>query len=143
MDKSKGKKSFRYQKGTLRKRISIDEKKMIRDLILLQHIEPMVIKSLKEMELSSNILKRACLMTGQSLYYQIKKDADQVQKELKHRNIRVIENEQEELLVNYTILCRECEEHFVLTRDLMRTEIDLRLDKYTTEVEVLLRLNHL
>ncbi|WP_438495767.1 hypothetical protein [Paenibacillus sp. IHBB 3054] len=78
-----------------------DEREMIRDLILLPHIETMVSKSLKEIEHSGNILKRAYLMAGQAIQRRITQDTYQLQKELKQRNIRMLADEQEEFLVYY------------------------------------------
>ncbi len=121
------------------KMITIDERTMIRDLILLPYIDTMVSKSLKEIEHSSNILKRAYLMAGQTIQRRIMQDIYHLQKELKQRNIRVLADEQEEFLVYYKIFCRGYQERFGLTRDVMRSEISLRLTKYTAEVGELLK----
>lgn len=123
------------------KMITIDERTMIRDIILLPYIDTMVSKSLKEIEHSSNILKRAYLMAGQTIQRRIMQDTYHLQKELKQRNIRVLADEQEEFLVYYKIYCRGYQERFGLTRDVMRSEISLRLTKYTAEVGELLKNN--
>ncbi len=47
--------------------ITIDERTMVRDLILLPYIDTMVSNSLKEIEHSGNILKRAYSMAGQAI----------------------------------------------------------------------------
>ncbi len=121
------------------KMITMEERTMIRDLILLPYIDTMVSKSLKEIEPSSNILKRAYLMAGQAIQRRIMQDTYQLQKELKQRNIRVLADEQEEFLVYYKIFCRGYQERFGLTRDVMRTEISLRLTKYTAELGAILK----
>lgn len=121
------------------KMITIGERTMVRDLILLPYIDTMVGKSLKEIENSSNILKRAYLMAGQTIQRRIMQDTYQLQKELKQRNIRVLADEQEEFLVYYKIFCRGYQERFGLTRDVMRTEISLRLTKYTAELGAVLK----
>ncbi|WP_339319571.1 hypothetical protein [Paenibacillus sp. FSL R10-2734] len=121
------------------KMITIEERTMVRDLILLPYIDTMVSKSLKEIEHSSNILKRAYLMAGKAIQRRIMQDTYQLQKELKQRNIRVLADEQEEFLVYYKIFCRGYQERFGLTRDVMRTEISLRLTKYTTELGAILK----
>ncbi|WP_178382397.1 hypothetical protein, partial [Paenibacillus sp. P3E] len=119
--------------------ITIDERTMVRDLILLPYIDTMVGKSLKEIENSGNILKRAYLMAGQTIQRRIMQDTYQLQKELKQRNIRVLADEQEEFLVYYKIFCRGYQERYGLTRDVMRTEISLRLTKYTAELGAVLK----
>ncbi|CAH1055252.1 hypothetical protein [Paenibacillus pseudetheri] len=121
------------------KMITMEERTMVRDLILLPYIDTMVSKSLKEIEPSSNILKRAYLMAGQAIQRRIMLDTYQLQKELKQRNIRVLADEQEEFLVYYKIFCRGYQERFGLTRDVMRTEISLRLTKYTAELGAILK----
>ncbi|OKP72581.1 hypothetical protein A3842_22535 [Paenibacillus sp. P3E] len=121
------------------KMITIGERTMVRDLILLPYIDTMVGKSLKEIENSGNILKRAYLMAGQTIQRRIMQDTYQLQKELKQRNIRVLADEQEEFLVYYKIFCRGYQERFGLTRDVMRTEISLRLTKYTAELGAVLK----
>ncbi|MDH6369934.1 hypothetical protein CA600_06705 [Paenibacillus sp. VTT E-133280] len=121
------------------KMITMEERTMVRDLILLPYIDTMVSKSLKEIEPSSNILKRAYLMAGQAIQRRIMQDTYRLQKELKQRNIRVLADEQEEFLVYYKIFCRGYQERFGLTRDVMRTEISLRLTKYTAELGAILK----
>ncbi|OKP96838.1 hypothetical protein [Paenibacillus sp. P46E] len=127
------------QRESVDKLITIDERTMVRDLILLPYIDTMVSKSLKEIENSGNILKRAYLMAGQTIQRRIMQDTYQLQKELKQRNIRVLADEQEEFLVYHKILCRGYQERFGMTRDVMRTEISLRLTKYTAELGTILK----
>ncbi|MEK4058674.1 MULTISPECIES: hypothetical protein [Paenibacillus] len=127
------------QDNEVRKMITVDERTMVRDLILLPYIDTMVSKSLKEIEHSGNILKRAYLMAGQAIQRRIIQDTYQLQKELKQRNIRMLADEQEEFLVYYKIFCRGYQERFGLTRDVMRTEISLRLTKYTADLGTVLK----
>ncbi|AIQ18737.1 hypothetical protein H70357_20045 [Paenibacillus sp. FSL H7-0357] len=127
------------QDDEVRKMITVDERTMVRDLILLPYIDTMVSKSLKEIEHSGNILKRAYLMAGQAIQRRIIQDTYQLQKELKQRNIRMMADEQEEFLVYYKIFCRGYQERFGLTRDVMRTEISLRLTKYTADLGAVLK----
>ncbi|MCE3203397.1 hypothetical protein [Paenibacillus sonchi] len=119
--------------------ITIDERTMVRDYILLPYIDTMVDKSLKELEHSSNILKRAYLMAGQAIQRRIMLDTYQLRKELKQRSIKVLEDGQEELIVYHKIFCRGYQERFGMMRDVMRTEISLRLTKYTAEIGVILK----
>ncbi|MEK5238024.1 hypothetical protein NST99_20230 [Paenibacillus sp. FSL L8-0470] len=120
--------------GAGSKMLTNDEREMIRDLILLPHIDTMVGKSLKEIEHSGNVLKRAYQMAGQAIQRRIMQDTYGLQKELKQRNVRFIADEQDEFISYYKIFCRGYQERFGLTRDVMRTEISLRLTKYTAEL---------
>lgn len=119
--------------------ITVEERTMVRDLILLPYLDTMVSKSLREIELSGSILQRASIIAGQAIQQRIMDDTHRLQKELKQRNIRVVADEQEEFLVYYKIFCRGYQERFGLTRDVMRTEISLRLTRYTAELRDLLR----
>ncbi|GGG13921.1 hypothetical protein GCM10010912_67920 [Paenibacillus albidus] len=127
------------EKTTGSKMLTNDEREMIRDLILLPHIDTMVGKSLKEIEHSGNVLKRAYLMAGQAIQRRIMRDTYQLQKELKQRNIKFFADEQDEFISYHKIFCRGYQERFGLTRDVMRTEISLRLTKYTAELGEALR----
>ncbi|WNS43674.1 hypothetical protein [Paenibacillus sp. MMS20-IR301] len=122
-----------------RRMITVEERTMVRDLILLPYIDTMVSKSLKELEQSGGILKRAYLIAGQSIQRRIMQDTYQLQRELKQRNIKVLADEQEDFLVYYKIFCRGYQERFGLTRDVIRTEISLRLTRYTAELGTLLK----
>ncbi|WP_025706215.1 hypothetical protein [Paenibacillus graminis] len=119
--------------------ITIDERTMVRDFILLPYIDTMVGKSLKELEHSGNILKRAYSMAGQAIQRRIMQDTYRLQKELKQRNIKVLADEQDEFILYHKVFCRGYQERFGLTRDVMRTEISLRLTKYTAEIGAILK----
>ncbi|MEK3791831.1 hypothetical protein MKX42_08910 [Paenibacillus sp. FSL R7-0204] len=135
---------YEQKQGTEgRKMITVEERTMVRDLILLPYLDTMVSKSLKELELSNSILKRAFMLAGQAIQQRIMQDTYQLQKELRQHNIRVLADEQEEFLVYYKIFCRGYQERFGLTRDVMRTEISLRLTRYTAELGAGLKNQHL
>lgn len=121
------------------KMLSDEERTIVRDLIFLPHIDTMVSRSLKEIEHSSNVLKRAYLMAGQAVQYEIKQDTYQLQQELKKRNVRFILDEQDEFISYYKIFCRGYQERFGMTRDVMRTEISLRLTKYSADFGAILK----
>ncbi|WP_342477465.1 hypothetical protein NYE24_30935 [Paenibacillus sp. FSL H7-0350] len=117
-----------------KKMLTTEERTMIRDLILLPHIDTMVTKSLRELDHSGSILKRAYRMAGEAIQQRVMKDTHQLLKELKKRNIRFIADEQEEFIIYHKVFCRGYQERFGLTRDVMRTEINLRLTMYTAEL---------
>lgn len=116
-----------------------EERTMIRDLILLPYIDTMVSKSMEEAGRSGNVLSRTYLMAGRYIQNRVMKDTYQLQKELKQRNIKVLPDEQEDFLVYYKIIFRGYQERFGMTRDVMRTEISLRLTRYTSELGAVLK----
>ncbi|MDF9845464.1 MULTISPECIES: hypothetical protein [unclassified Paenibacillus] len=111
-----------------------EERLMVRDLILLPHIDTMLAKSMAEIERSGNVLTKMYLLAGRYIQNRISKDTWELQKELKQRNVRFISEEQDDFILHYKIFFRGYQERFGLTRDVMRTEISLRLTKYTAEL---------
>ena len=113
---------------------------MVRDFILLPYMEKMVQRSITDMEYSANhLLKRLYLAAGHAVLMLVAKDLTRLRRELRKRNIRVVEGEQAELVVYHRCYCRGYEEIFGMTREVMRTEIGLRLSRYTAELASLLR----
>lgn len=119
--------------------LTIEERTMIRDLILLPHIDTMVSKSMKEVERSGNILTKMYLMAGRYLQNRVMKDTYTLQKELRQRNVRFVEDEQDDFVSYYKIFFRGYQEQFGITRDVMRSEISIRLTKYTAELGAILK----
>ena len=117
-----------------RNRLNADERTMVRDLILLPYIDTMVGKSILEIERGQNVLQRAYLLAGRAIQKRVMKDIYELRKELKKRNIKVVEAEIEEFLIYHMIFCRGYQERFGITRDELRTQISLRLTRYTNEL---------
>ncbi|MNB98936.1 hypothetical protein D3C75_461990 [compost metagenome] len=120
-------------------RATIEELTMLRDYLLLPHMVTMVEKSLADIEHSGNIMKRAYLMAGQHVLDRITKDMYRLRRELKQRNIKILGEEHNDFIVYTQINCRGYSEKFPMTRDVMRSEISLRLTKYTAEIGTLLK----
>ncbi|UQZ36796.1 hypothetical protein C2I18_26660 [Paenibacillus sp. PK3_47] len=122
-----------------RQMLTIAERTMVRDLILLPYIDTMVSKSIEEIEHSGNVLSRIYLMAGRYIQHRVMQDTYRLQKELRQRNIKVLPDEQEDFLVYHKILFRGYQERFGLTRDVMRTEISLKLTRYTSDLGAVLK----
>ena len=116
-----------------------EERTMIRDYILLPHMEKMVQKSLSEIESMTTLLKRGYLMTGHRVLQQIMNDQYALRRELKMRNIRIVAEEQSDAVVYHRYYCRGYEEHFGMTREVMRSEISWKLSRYVSELGELLK----
>lgn len=116
-----------------------EEREMVRDLILLPYIDTMVSKGLKEIEMSGNVLRRANVTAGRYIQKRIIQDVYQLRRELKQRNIKVVEDTQDDFVTYNMIYCRGYQERFGLTRDVMRTEISLRLTQYTADLGAALK----
>ncbi len=78
-------------------------------------------------------------MAGEAIQRRIVQDTYRLQKELKQRNIKMLADEQDDFITYYKIFCRGYQERFGLTRDVMRTEISLRLTQYTAVMGMMLK----
>lgn len=119
--------------------ITTEERTMIRDYILLPHMEKMVQKSIADVEHSTNILKCLYHAAGQHILEQIMTDMYRLRRELKKRNIKILTEEQSDFVIYHRYYCRGYEDRFAMTRDVMRSEISLQLTKYTSELVALLK----
>ncbi|MBW4085433.1 hypothetical protein [Paenibacillus sp. S150] len=95
--------------------MTMDERTMLRDYILLPYMEMMVQKSLTEIEYSTNVMRRAYLMAGQHILDQITKEIYRLRRELEQRNIKILGDEQTDFVVNHQIDCRGYTEKPVAT----------------------------
>ncbi|WP_342481824.1 hypothetical protein NST07_15095 [Paenibacillus sp. FSL L8-0340] len=120
--------------NTGEKMLTNEEREMVRDLILLPYIDTMVSKSMKEIQHSGNILSRSYLLAGRYVQKRVVQDVYRLRQELKRRNIKVIEDTQDDFITYSMIYFRGYQERFGMTRDVMRTEISLRLSRYTADL---------
>ncbi|OMG49531.1 hypothetical protein BK140_11130 [Paenibacillus macerans] len=114
--------------------ITTEELTMLRDYILLPYMLTMVQKSVDDIERSSNLLKQLYLAAGQAVMNKISKDMRDIKRELTKRNIKIFSDEHADFIVYHRFLCRGYEERFGMTRDVMRTEISVRLGAYVAEL---------
>ncbi|MEC0167873.1 hypothetical protein [Paenibacillus graminis] len=113
--------------------ITNDERTMLRDYILLPHIEAMVQRSIDDIERSGNVLKRLYAAAGTYIQRQIAEDTRRLRAELKRANIRILGEEHTDFILYTEFNCRGQTERFGLTRDVMRSEISVRLTQYVAE----------
>mgnify|MGYP001337987013 CR=1 FL=1 len=117
-----------------RRRPTEDELIMIRDSILLPYMLTMVQKSIDDIENTPNLLKQLYLAAGRAIMNRISEDLYSLRRELSRRNIKIISDEQVELIVYHRFICRGYEDRFGMVRDVMRSEISIRLSKYLKEI---------
>lgn len=115
-------------------RPSQEEYEMARDSIILPHMLTMVETSIADIQNSTNVLKRLHVAAGQAVSRQIHKDMQELRRELRQRNIKVIPDEQVDLVVYHKLIYRGYEERFGIVRDVLRSEISLRLTKYLKDI---------
>lgn len=116
-----------------------EELTMVRDYVLLPLLLTMVQKAADDIKNSTNILRRPFLAYIQILMDRITKDMYALRKELSKRNIKVVNDEQIDLVIYHKIICRGYEERFGMVRDVVRSEISIRLTKYLEDMTNSLR----
>ena len=119
---------------------TIEELTMLRDYILLPYMLTMVQKSVDDIERSSTLLKQLYLAAGQAIINKISKDMRDIKRELTKRNIKIVSDEHVDFIVYHRFLCRGYEDRFGMTRDVMRSEISIRLGAYVAEIGASMKL---
>lgn len=118
----------------IKNRPTEEEFYMIRDCILLPHMLTMVQKSVDDIENHSNLLKQLYLTAGQQLMNLINEDLYKLRRELSKRNIKIIKDEDADMVIYHRFICRGYEDRFGMVRDVMRSEISIKLSRYMKEV---------
>jgi len=111
-----------------------DELIMIRDFVMYPHLIKMLQKSLTDMSFSHVALKGVIIRCLEHIMFSISDDFYKHKKELKQRNIRVIEEEINDDILYFRYYCRGYEERFGIVREALRTEIRTKLTDYTMQL---------
>lgn len=118
-------------------RLTPEEYAMARDFMVLPLMLTMVERSVEDIQNSTNVLKRLYVTAAQAVMNQIHKDMYALRRELSKRNIKVVHDEQVDLVIYYKLLYRGYEERFGIVRDVVRSEISVRLTKYLKDIATL------
>ncbi len=116
-----------------------EELTMVRDYILLPHILTMLQNSLDKIQHTPNVLNRLYGTVTQLLMDRVTKDMHNLKRELSKRNIKITTAEQADMIMYHSFVCRGYEERLGIVREVMRSEIQVRLSKYINEVTELLK----
>lgn len=111
-----------------------EEFTMIRDYVLLPHMLTMVQKCVEDISNSSYLLKKLFVAASQEVMNRISKDLYEIRRELKRRNIRILNDEQVDTVIYYHFVCRGYQDRFGIVREVMRAEISVRFTKYLKEI---------
>jgi hypothetical protein len=115
-------------------RPTTEEITMIRDYILMPHMMTMVQREMDKIRQNGGILKRINLILAQVLMNMISKDMYELKRKLAKANIKILNDEQEEMTIFYHFICRGYQERFGIVKDVMRAEISVRLGRYQAEL---------
>lgn len=111
-----------------------EETELIRDFILYPHILRMIHKSQEDIDAAHVSLKGIIGRCLDFLMSRATKDYYELKRNLKARNIRVVEEEANEGILYYRYYCRGYEERFGIVRETLRNEIISRMTAYTKEI---------
>ncbi|MBD2845983.1 hypothetical protein IDH44_12330 [Paenibacillus sp. IB182496] len=115
-------------------RATPEELTMIRDHVLLPHLLTILQSSMNKLEHAPNVLNKLFAAMGRQLMNRVSKDMYALRRELRRRNIKILNDEQADLVVYYRYVCRGYEDRFGIVREVMRAEISLRLTRYVREL---------
>ena len=117
-------------------RITTEELTLIRDSIMLPHMLTMSSKSLQEVQRSTNLFKRFFEQMIQMIMDSITQDLNKIHRELRQRNIKIYEDEMSDGILYHRYFCRGYEDRFGIVREVLRSEISVRMAKYARSVLV-------
>jgi hypothetical protein len=111
-----------------------EELELIRSSVLLPMILSIAEKNQQEIDRSSYTFKPLYLKAMLVFMDVVSQEMARVRRELKQRNIRVIEDEQADLVMYYRFVCRGYEERFGMIREVVRAEIAVWITQYMRAV---------
>lgn len=111
-----------------------EELGMIRDFITYPHIISMIQKSQEDVRLAHITLKGVIIRSLEYLMHKASNDFYSLKRELKSRNIRVIEEETNDDILYYRYFCRGYDDKFGIVKETLRTEIIQQMTRYTKEI---------
>lgn len=107
---------------------------LIRDYILLPHMMTMVERSRQEIESSSNTLRDLMSRVLIVMLDTINAELLKIRIAMSKSNIKVWDDEHAGDVLYYRYKCRGYEERFGMMREVMRSEISVRLAKYGAQI---------
>ncbi|MDN4069923.1 hypothetical protein QYF50_18640 [Paenibacillus vini] len=121
--------------------ITIEERRMMRDYILLTHIHTMVQKSINDLQFTDSLFKDTYLVFNEHIEGMVFMDLKIHRLALKHHGIQVTKEEHNKdgFVIYYYYTCRGYTDRLGLTRDVMKSEISIRLGKYVEAVAEVLK----
>jgi hypothetical protein len=111
-----------------------EELTMIRDSVLLPFMVMMADKSIQDVKNSRNSLKTLIESFLQLFLDLVRNEEIKLKRELSRRNIRVLKDEEVDMVMYYKYYCRGYSEKFGIMREVVRSEISVRLKKYAHEL---------
>lgn len=110
--------------------IDNEDRLLVRESAVLQNLLVMLQQSGSQLKMMGTLLERAYAMSQRVVEDMVVSDGKANRAALKARDIKVYREEQHDLVIYFYFTCRGREERFGVTRDVLRSEISVRLGKY-------------
>lgn len=111
-----------------------EELELIRSYIILPMILSIADNNRQQLERSSYTFKPLYLKTTLIFIDMVNRDLSKVRRDMRQRNIKVIKDEQADLVMYFRLLYRGYEERFGMVREVLRAELSVRITRYMREV---------
>lgn len=115
-------------------RITLEELELVRDYIVLLSMMTVVERSREEIEFSIISLKSVYLSVNNALMDRVHSDLATVKRKLRTSGIKVWEDERDDFIVYYRYVCRGYEDRFGMTREVIKSQISMRMGHYITDI---------
>jgi len=112
----------------------IEEWDMIRDMIVLPNLAVMLEQQRQKMEYTTQLLKPLYQAATDALIYAVSRDHSKLRMEMQKRRIKVWDERQEDDIFYVQYNCRGYQNEFGVTKEVIRTEMRLRLTKHIEDI---------
>ena len=113
---------------------TIEEWDMIRDMIVLPNLVVMLEQQRQKMEYSTQLLKPLYQAATDALIYAVNRERSKLRMEMQRRKIKVWDERQEDDIIYVQYNCRGYQNEFGVTKEVIRTEMRLRLTKHIEDI---------
>lgn len=117
----------------------VEDYELVREHAILQNLFIMLQKSGSDMKFMKNLLERAYSMAGRIIEDMVLEDSKANRTALKERFMKIHQENTMILSSIYQFTCRGFKDEFGVTRNVLRTEISLRLSQYIAELGKMLK----
>lgn len=114
--------------------VDTEDRFLVRESVVLKNLLIMIEKSGAELKTMGTLLERAYAMAQRIIEDRVLEDSKANRAALKAREIKLHDEEHNDLVIYYHFTCRGYNEKFGMTRDVLKSEISVRLGKYTSEI---------
>ncbi|QHW35582.1 hypothetical protein GZH47_32370 (plasmid) [Paenibacillus rhizovicinus] len=110
--------------------ISIEERDIIRENIILKMMQERIEHNLKKIKTSKDLLSPTYITATYRLLDLILSDIALINERLNEASIEWLDGEHSELFVRYRIVCRGLEESVAIKRDVAEKQLSIKFEEY-------------